>query len=203
VILPIGGKRCAFAFFCLKYFKHLTKEQIDMDVLIIGGTQFVGRHLTEAALDRGHRVTLFNRGKTNPDAYPGVERLTGNRDGDLEALKGRKWDVVFDPSGYVPRIVRQSAELLKDAVEHYVFVSSISVYVDTQQSAEGDPVHELEDPTSEEVGRYYGALKVACERTVTEIYGERGLNVRPGFIVGRYDPIYRLPFLLHRYERGR
>jgi 2'-hydroxyisoflavone reductase len=173
-----------------------------MDVLIIGGTQFVGRHLTEAALDAGHNVTLFNRGKTNPDVYPQVERLTGNRDGDLEALRGRKWDVVFDPSGYVPRVVRQSAELLKDAVGRYVFVSSISVYVDTKQSAENDPVHELEDPNTEEVGRFYGALKVACERTVTELYGDRALNVRPGFIVGRYDPIYRLPFLLHRYERG-
>lgn len=173
-----------------------------MDVLIIGGTQFVGRHLVEAALDAGHNVTLFNRGKTNPDAYPQVERLTGDRDGDLTALEGRKWDVVFDPSGYVPRIVRLSAERLKDSVGRYVFVSSISVYADTQQAAEGDPVHELEDPTTEEVGKYYGALKVACERVVTELYGERGLNVRPGFIVGRYDPIYRLPCLLHRFERG-
>jgi len=173
-----------------------------MDVLIIGGTQFVGRHLVEAALDAGHNVTLFNRGCTDPGLYPQVEEIHGDRDGGLEPLRRRDWDVVFDPSGYVPRIVRQSAELLRDYVGRYVFISSVSVYADLNALTEGDPLLELADPTIEDVMRNYGALKVACERVVTEIYGERGLNARPGFIVGPYDPITRLPYLLQRFDKG-
>ena len=104
-----------------------------MKLLILGGTQFYGRHLVEAALAAGHEVTLFNRGQTNPDLYPEVEKLKGDRDGGLDVLKGRSWDAAIDPSGYVPRIVRQSAELLADAVAHYTFVSSISVFADFSQ----------------------------------------------------------------------
>ena len=99
-----------------------------MRLLVLGGTLFVGRHLVEAALDRGHEVTLFNRGRTNTDLFPQAERLQGNRDGDLSALEGRTWDAVFDPSGYVPRVVRASAEALAESVGHYTFVSSGSVY---------------------------------------------------------------------------
>src|SRR5690242_21378726 len=99
-----------------------------MRLLILGGTIFLGRHLVEAAQARGHEVTLFNRGQHNPDLYPDVEKLRGDRDGGLEALRGRRWDAVVDTSGYVPRVVRASAELLADAVEHYTFISSISVY---------------------------------------------------------------------------
>ena len=98
-----------------------------MRLLVLGGTLFVGRHLVEAALERGHEVTLFNRGRTNLDLFPQVERLQGDRDGDLSALEGRSWDAVFDPSGYVPRVVRASAEALVDSVGHYTFVSSGSV----------------------------------------------------------------------------
>src|SRR4051812_35271876 len=130
-----------------------------MDILIIGGTQFVGRHLVEAALAAGHHVTLFNRGKTGPGLYPEAEHLQGDRDGNLDALKGRKWDVVFDPAGYLPRIVQQSAELLKDAVGRYVYVSSISVYVDSDNADENAPLNVLDDPTSEDIGKHYGALK--------------------------------------------
>ncbi|MCA0457551.1 MAG: NAD-dependent epimerase/dehydratase family protein [Chloroflexi bacterium] len=173
-----------------------------MDVLIIGGTQFVGRHLAEAALEAGHKVTLFNRGKTGPGLYPQAETLVGDRDGDLDALKGRKWDVVFDPSGYLPRVVQQSAELLKDAVGRYVFISSISVYVDSDEADENAPLNTMDDdPTSEDIPKYYGALKVACENVVSEIYGDRALNARPGFIIGPYDPVPRLPGLLWRYDR--
>ena len=97
-----------------------------MKILIIGGTQFVGRHLAEAALERGHALTLFNRGQRNPGLFPEAEHLTGNRDGDgLNLLKGRTWDAVVDTCGYVPRVVRQSAELLADAVSRYVYISSI------------------------------------------------------------------------------
>ena len=98
-----------------------------MKLLVLGGTKFLGRAVAEAALARGHELTLFNRGETNPDLFPEAERLRGDRDGDLAALEGRAWDAVVDPSGYVPRVVRASAALLRDAVEHYVFVSSLSV----------------------------------------------------------------------------
>jgi len=172
-----------------------------MDILIIGGTQFVGRHLVEAALAAGHHVTLFNRGKTGPDLYPQVEHLIGDRDGDLDALKGRKWDVAFDPAGYVPRIVQQSAELLKDAVGRYVYVSSISVYVNSDNADETAQLNVLDDPNSEDIAKHYGALKVACENVVTENYAERGLNIRPGFIIGPYDSVPRMPGLLWRYDR--
>jgi 2'-hydroxyisoflavone reductase len=171
-----------------------------MDILIIGGTQFVGRHLVESALAAGHRVTLFNRGKTGPGLYPEAEHLVGDRDGNLDALKGRKWDVAFDPAGYVPRIVEQSADLLKDAVGRYVYVSSISVYVDSDNADENAPLNVLDDPKSEDIPKHYGALKVACENVVTEVYGDRGLNIRPGFIIGPYDGSPRLPGLLWRYD---
>src|SRR4051812_34594449 len=101
-----------------------------MKILILGGTIFVGRYLVESALARGHEVTLFNRGQHNPDLFPTVEKLRGDRTSDLSALKGRRWDAVIDTCGYVPRIVKMSAELLADAVEHYTFISSISVYAE-------------------------------------------------------------------------
>ena len=99
-------------------------------LLLLGGTKFLGRAAADEALRRGHELTLFNRGETNPELFPEAEHLHGDRDGGLEALRGRTWDAVIDPSGYVPRVVRASAELLRDAVEHYVFVSSVSVYRD-------------------------------------------------------------------------
>src|ERR1041384_6448922 len=95
-----------------------------MKLLVLGGTKFLGRHLVASALARGDEVTLFNRGQTNPDIFPEAERLRGERDGGLEALRGRRWDAVVDTSGYVPRVVRASAELLADAVEFYAFVRS-------------------------------------------------------------------------------
>src|SRR5258708_5139889 len=98
-----------------------------MKLLVLGGTAFLGRHLVEGALGRGHEVPLFNRGRTNADLFPDVERLAGDRDGGLEPLRGRRWDTVVDPSGYVPRVVRRSAELLSGS-GLYVFVSSGSVY---------------------------------------------------------------------------
>ena len=104
-----------------------------MRLLILGGTAFYGRALVDAALEWGHETTLFNRGQTNPDLYPQVERLKGNRDGGLDSLKGRSWDACIDTSGYVPRVVGQSAELLADAVGHYTFISSISAYADFSQ----------------------------------------------------------------------
>jgi 2'-hydroxyisoflavone reductase len=90
-----------------------------MKYLILGGTAYLGRHAVDAARARGHEVTIFNRGRTNPDLFPDVERLRGDRDGDLAALAGRSWDAVLDPSGYLPRVVRASCDLLRDSVGHY------------------------------------------------------------------------------------
>lgn len=172
-----------------------------MDILVIGGTLFVGRHFVQASLDAGHNVTLFNRGRSKPGLFADAEEIHGDRDGGLDALKGRKWDMVYDPSGYVPRIVRQSAEFLRDSIGRYVFVSSISVYADqTNMSEDSQALHQLEDPNTEDVLSNYGGLKVACENVVSEIYGDRALNVRPGFIVGAYDTIPRLPVLLQRFD---
>jgi 2'-hydroxyisoflavone reductase len=176
-----------------------------MDLLILGGTRFLGRHLVEAALWEDHRVTLFNRGLSGPDLFPEVETIKGDRDGDLSALRGRRWDAVIDTCGYVPRVVRASAGILADAVDHYTFVSSISVYTDDigPGADEGAPVEELEDPTVEEVtGETYGGLKALCERTAEKEMPGRVLNVRPGLISGPHDPTDRFTYWPRRVAAG-
>jgi 2'-hydroxyisoflavone reductase len=173
-------------------------------LLVLGGTVFLGRAVVDAALADGHEVTIFTRGRTNPDLYPEVERLVGDRDGGLGPLADGAWDAVVDTSGFVPRIVRQSAELLRDAVGRYVFVSSVSVYADfSAPPDETSPVAELADPASEEVMRDYGALKAACEQVVEEVYGgERAVIVRPGLIVGPHDPTGRFTYWPRRIAEG-
>jgi len=172
-------------------------------LLVLGGTVFLGRHLVEAALARGDEVTIFNRGRTAPGLFPEVERLTGDRDGSLSALEGRTWDAVVDTSGFVPRVVRQSAELLADAAGVYCFVSSISVYTDfTSGPDETSDVEGLDDPATEDVDAAYGGLKAACEDVVRSIYAERALAVRPGLIVGPHDPTGRFTYWPVRVARG-
>jgi 2'-hydroxyisoflavone reductase len=174
-----------------------------MKLLVLGGTKFLGRHAVDAALAGGHEVTIFTRGQTNPELYPEVEHLQGDRDGDLDALHGGTWDGVVDTSGYVPRIVRQAAELLRDRVGRYVFVSSISVYDDfSAPVTEATPVAELEDRATEEIMEHYGALKAACERVVAEVYGERSARVRAGLIVGPHDPTDRFTYWPRRIALG-
>ncbi|HZO86929.1 MAG TPA: NAD-dependent epimerase/dehydratase family protein [Chthonomonadaceae bacterium] len=176
-----------------------------MNLLILGGTVFVGRHLVEAALARGHTVTLFNRSQHNPELFPEVEKLRGDRDGDLGALQGRHWDAVLDTCGYVPRIVRASAELLADAVPHYTFISSISVYKDLSIPGmdENAPVGTLEDETTEEItAETYGPLKVLCEQAAEEAMPGRVLTIRPGLIVGPHDPTDRFTYWPHRVAQG-
>jgi 2'-hydroxyisoflavone reductase len=174
-----------------------------MRLLVLGGTKFLGRHVVDAALAAGHDVTTFTRGQTNPDLFPEAERLHGDRDGGLGALEGGRWDGVVDTSGYVPRVVRQSAELLRDAVDRYVFVSSISVYADfSGPISESTPVAELDDPATEEVMEHYGALKAACERAVEEVYGDRSARVRAGLIVGPHDPTDRFTYWPRRIAAG-
>ena len=176
-----------------------------MDILILGGTGFLGRHLVEAALGRGHRVTLFNRGIKAPDLFPEVETIEGDREADLSSLSGRRWDAAIDTCGYVPRVVRASARTLADAVDHYTFVSSISVYSDAivPGANEDAPVRELPDPTVEEVtGETYGGLKALCERAVEEEMPGRVSSVRPGLISGPHDPTDRFTYWPRRIAAG-
>ena len=175
-----------------------------MKLLVLGGTRFLGRHVVSAALAGGHEVALFTRGRTSPDLFPEAEHLRGDRDGDLRALEGRAWDVVVDTSGFVPRVVGASAELLAPAVERYVFVSSVSVYADyAEPRSEGDPLATLEDPFTEEyVGPAYGGLKALCEAVVERELPGRALVVRPGLIVGPDDPTDRFTYWPRRAQRG-
>jgi 2'-hydroxyisoflavone reductase len=173
-------------------------------LLVLGGTKFLGRAAVEEALARGHEVTLFNRGETNPELFPEAEKLRGDRDGDLAALEGREWDGVIDPSGFVPRVVRTSAELLSGSVGHYVFVSSGSVYAEpyTPGYDESAPTVELEDPNSEDVLKDYGGLKKACEDVVGMVFPNGHTNVRAGLIVGPHDPSGRFTYWPLRIAAG-
>lgn len=175
-----------------------------MRILILGGTHFLGRHLVDVALKLGHQVTLFNRGKTAPGLFLNVEELHGDRDGPLDALGGRTWDVVIDPSGYVPRVVRASAELLISQVPRYVFVSSISVYAefDVEHIDETYPVGQVADQGTEDVSAFYGPLKALSEEVVQHIYGGHALIVRPGLIVGPHDPTDRFTYWVRRFSQG-
>ncbi|PYS75915.1 MAG: epimerase, partial [Acidobacteria bacterium] len=175
-----------------------------MKLLVLGGTKFLGRHLVASALARGDEVTLFNRGLHNTEIFPEVEKLRGERDGGLDALRGRRWDAVVDTSGYVPRVVRASAELLADSVGLYVFVSSVSVYADfSQPTDEGSPTATLEDESVEDLtGEAYGALKALCERAVEEVMPGRVLAARAGLIVGPFDPTVRFSYWTERIARG-
>jgi 2'-hydroxyisoflavone reductase len=177
-------------------------------ILVLGGTGFIGPHIITAALARGHTVTMFNRGKTRPELFPDVEKLRGDRDGKLDALAGRKWDAVIDPSGYVPRIVKMSAELLAPSVKQYIFISSVSVYaagapVGADETA---PVEKLLDPNSEDIKgndfKNYGALKALSEQAAEAAMPGRVANVRPGLIIGPGDRTGRYTHWPTRLSEG-
>lgn len=169
----------------------------------MGGTAFLGRHVVAEALRCGHEVTTFTRGHTNPWLFPEAEHLRGDRDGSLIPLAGREWDAVVDTSGYVPRIVRRSGELLRDNVGRYVFVSTVSVYADhSRPYDESAALAELEDPATEDVWPNYGPLKAACERVLDEIYGARVSHVRAGLIAGPFDPTNRFTYWPVRIADG-
>ncbi len=175
-----------------------------MRLLVLGGTRFVGRHLVEAALAAGHQVTIFNRGRSNPTLFPQAERLIGDRHGGLDPLEGRRWDVVLDVNGYLPRLVRASAELLARAAERCVFVSTLAVYADASPGRhEGSPLATLQDPAIEEVtSQTYGALKVLCEQAVEASFPGRTLILRPGYIVGPFDYTDRFTYWVRRVGQG-
>jgi len=196
-------------------------------ILILGGTGFIGPWMAEFAVARGHHVTLFNRGRREKfvGTTDGTEHLYGNRDPNLFAqskvvdgkevddesspkglaeLEGKKWDAVIDNSGYVPRIVKASAELLAPNVGQYVFISTLSVYADNSKPGldESDTLATMEDPTNEEVGRYYGALKALCEQAAEKAMPGRVTNIRPGYIVGPKDSTDRFTYWPVRTSRG-
>jgi 2'-hydroxyisoflavone reductase len=176
-----------------------------MKLLVIGGTHFVGRAVVEDAVARGHGVTIFHRGLVEPDGFPEVEHLHGDRDGGLDVLRGRSWDTVLDTCGYVPRVVRASTQLLSDAVGSYAFVSTLSVYPDdapagTDEGAptQRPPLTDAEDVTNET----YGPLKVGCELEAQGAFPGRCLVLRPGYIVGPHDPTDRFTYWVRRASAG-
>lgn len=173
-------------------------------LLIIGGTRFLGRHLVDSAVARGHEVTLFNRGQTDPQAFPELPKIIGDRETDLHLLQGRSFDAVIDTCGYVPRVVRASARALADC-DTYAFISSVSAFaaMDRPGIDESGAVSTLEDPSIEEIrGDTYGPLKAASEKAVQDVFGHRALNIRPGLIVGPWDPTDRFTYWPVRVERG-
>lgn len=174
-------------------------------LLILGGTRFIGLHMTELAIRRGHLVTFFNRGRTNTERFPEIERLRGDRNGDLGALAGRKWDAVIDNSGYTPRQVRDAAQLLEPNVGRYLFISSVSVYADfARANDENSPLGKLEDESVEKVdGATYGPLKALSEQAASKVFGVgRTTVLRPGLIVGPDDNTDRFTYWPARAARG-
>lgn len=175
-----------------------------MKLLVLGGTRFLGRHLVQQAQARGHEVTLFHRGRTAPELFDDAEHLRGDRNGDLSLLHGRQWDAVIDTCGYLPRVVHRSATLLRDAVDRYLFVSSISVYADGSVPGQDERSARAALPSAdcEDIPAHYGALKAACEDAVLAQFGERSLLLRPGLIVGPFDPSGRFTYWVQRVARG-
>jgi 2'-hydroxyisoflavone reductase len=176
-----------------------------LNILILGGTGFIGPHMVREALRRGHSVTLFNRGRTNNALFPDLETIKGDRNNGLDGLEGRQWDVVIDNSGYVPRHVRDSARLLAASVSHYVYVSTVSVYASFEQdSDESSPLATMADESREDVtGETYGPLKALCEAAAREEIGEDRLTVlRPTYICGPGDHTDRFTFWPVRTSKG-
>ncbi len=176
-----------------------------MELLIIGGTRFLGRALSALALERGHALTLFHRGQTAPELFPMARHILGDRRSELARLEG-SWQAVIDTCGYVPRQVRKSARWLRGRCASYCFISSISVYRDQDRPglAEDAPVATWEEAweVDELALERYGALKAACEQAVTEAWGDQGLLIRPGLIVGPHDPTDRFTWWPRRFARG-
>ena len=189
-----------------------------MKLLILGGTRFVGRHLVTVALARDHEITLFNRGKHPSEDLTSVETIYGDRNSDLDRLQGRSWDAVVDTSGYLPRTVRASAEILSHSVDRYVFISSLSVYADvsvlgidetaplatltSEQLEKANEIDSSGQASALTYGKMYGGLKSLCEQAAEEVLPDRVLIIRPGLIVGPYDYTDRFTYWVERIARG-
>jgi 2'-hydroxyisoflavone reductase len=201
----ITGTMAAGTLFATGMAQKIEKAAKPLRILILGGTGFIGPHQIRYAVERGHRVTMFNRGKTNPGLFPNVERLEGDRNGRLDALKGREWDAVIDNPSTLPRWVRDAAQLLKDSAGQYVFISTLSVYADNSKPDmdEDTELAKLEDPTVEKVtGETYGGLKALAEGEAEKAFPGRATIVRPGLIVGPGDPTDRFTYWPARVARG-
>jgi 2'-hydroxyisoflavone reductase len=186
-----------------------------MKVLIIGGTRFIGRHLVRAALDRDHEVTLFNRGRHSSEALTQVETIHGDRNSDLAKLQNRRWDVVVDTCGILPRAVSTAAQILSDSVDRYIFISTQNVYADvsapgidetfplaTLTSEQLDEAYAIDTSGEPSYGKLYGGLKALCEQAAGEVMPNRVLIIRPGLIVGPYDYTDRFTYWVARVARG-
>jgi len=176
-----------------------------MKLLILGGTQFVGRYMVESALKAEHEVTIFNRGKTNQHLFPAIDKRVGDRNGDLSSLEEGEWDAVIDVSGYVPSQVKATTELLKGRVKHYTLISTVSVYSDFTNgpAVVGETkLAEMTEETEEINGSTYGPLKQKCEEIVKEAFGDQSLCIRPGLIVGPDDPTDRYTYWVYRVGKG-
>ncbi len=182
-----------------------TKAAKSLRILILGGTGFIGPHEVRYAIARGHKVTLFNRGKTNPGLFPEVEKLQGDRSaGDYRTLKGGQWDAVIDNPTTIPRWVREAAAALKGRVKQYVFVSTISVYAknDAPDADESAAVLDAPEPESEDARRYYGPLKALSEKEAEKAFRGNATIIRPGLIVGPGDLSDRFTYWPARLSRG-
>lgn len=173
-------------------------------ILVLGGTGFIGPHMVRRALERGHQITLFNRGRSNTHLFPQVEKLVGDRNGQLDALVGREWDAVIDNSGYYPSHVRQSAELLAGSVNHYLYTSTIDAYRDFRVDGitESYPLGRRPEGAPERPQEYYGPLKAECEDAVREFFPTNNTRVRPGWIAGPGDNNHLFTYWVMRVVRG-
>jgi 2'-hydroxyisoflavone reductase len=175
-------------------------------ILIIGGTRFLGRHIVDIALERGHELTLFNRGKNSQVVPAGIEQIQGDRNqaADLQQLAGRTWDAVIDPSAYFPRQVRSLLDLIGPNIAHYSLISTISVYAEPLPELidESAPLATTDDPEANEIGANYGALKALCEEAAEAALPGKVHAIRAGLIVGPYDPTHRFTYWPERLQRG-
>lgn len=176
-----------------------------MNILIIGGTRFVGRHIAQAFAARGHGVTLFNRG-SEPSVHADLEQVHGDRASDLARLDGRTWDTVVDMCGYTPNVVETSAKYFADKARQYVFVSSISVYDHAHTGGPAEDAPLLQFPKDADPSEYsderYGALKALCEARVRDAFGDRAAVIRPGLVAGPFDPTDRFTYWPVRFDEG-
>ena len=187
--------------------KKIKKAKKSLKILILGGTAFTGPHLIKYAMDRGHSISIFNRGKTKPTVHKAmfdkVEQLIGDRNDNLEALKGRQWDAVIDNYAVYPRWVRQTADILKDNVDIYLFNSTLSVHADFSKRGlnEDDPVATTDTPDLEDRS-LYGPLKALSEQVTRDAFKERAIIVRPHLIVGPGDTTDRFTYWAVRVKKG-
>jgi 2'-hydroxyisoflavone reductase len=176
-----------------------------MHILVIGGTQFIGRHIVGTALAGDDVVTLFHRGKTNPDLFPEADHLLGDRNSDLTALSTGEWDATIDTSAYVPRQVHALADALGGRGGHYVHISSVSAYAPPTApgGTEELPLAVLDDPSTEKVNDHtYGGLKALCEQASHDGFGESVSIVRPTYVAGPHDHTYRFTYWVERLAGG-